>query len=233
MRGPRALALSLAILAMIPTPAGGTSRGPEDSFAIVFTLSDAVNPEAEPVSFEIDPNAWPDLALGDHVIWRNEGRLPHALADASGLFTWGPILPGEQIVFTPWAAGTYRFVERTGSLLEPVGSWEEGTFQVQPSIEGDFFAGVSSVRWATRPPPKGMAFDVQVSRGGFGQRWQSWLQTTSSFSGTYVSRRNIVEKGGCSPAFRARVADADDPTQHLEWAYTYGICVIVAPRQSR
>lgn len=216
MRTTARSALALVVLALAAAPA---AAGPDR-----FVLDDAITQDG--LEFTVNPSLH-DLVLGHgKVAFRNDGDLPHTLTERSGLFEWGPIAPGERLVFDPWAAGRYRFEEADEELY--TARSEGGRFVVEPAVGpgGDDWFGQRSVRvrWATRWAPEGLVYDVKYSRGG---SWRWWKQGVRSPSKRFVVPNWDPAATSSCLGFKARLRDPDDPGRKLGWAETGIRCIVI------
>lgn len=208
--------VAVALVGLIVTPA---AAGPDP-----FVLDDAITQDG--LEFTISPGVH-ELVLGHgKAAFRNEGDLPHTLTERSGLFKWGPIAPGERLVFKPWAAGRYRFDEAEEALYTLRS--DGGVLVAKPAVGpgGDDWYGqrVVRVRWGSQWAPRGLVYDVKYNRGG-GWRW--WKQGVRA-----PSKRFVVpnwEPGASSSClgFKARLREADDADRRLGWADTGVRCIVV------
>ncbi|HWO88841.1 MAG TPA: plastocyanin/azurin family copper-binding protein [Chloroflexota bacterium] len=96
---------------------GSRSRAANVAVAIV-------EPSTDPQSWRYEP-ATLTVALGDTIVWTNEGVVPHTVTSTNNVFDSGNMDHDETFTWAPTAAGTYTYI----CLYHP---WMVGTVVVTP-----------------------------------------------------------------------------------------------------
>jgi hypothetical protein len=138
----------------------------------------------------------------------------HSLTDRSGtrLFDSGLRPPGSSYVYTFCCAGTYRVQDRTTAQVSIV----QVPVLVSPpagTLDTEF-----AVTWASRDPPSGFLFDVQILRP-LSMRWRSWLLDQADPGSVFVPDRSVG-----TYQFRARLTNVRRG-RHSGWSPPVAITV--------
>jgi Tol biopolymer transport system component len=191
-----------------PPPPGIASRGRDTRVTQLTFNGTSTKPDWAPaigadMLVEVtDAGFQPKVATigqGDTVQWNFVGTVTHSVKDSSGmgLFSSGPVEPGEDWSFTFIGAGSYRYKDAftpgmTGMIRVPVAA---------TPATGDLSTRFA-ITWATAAPPAGYVFDVQLLRPG-STTWQDWKVDRSS-----LMARFTPDAGTGVYQFRARIENA-------------------------
>ena len=152
----------------------------------------------------------PHTATEDHELWDMTGTYGQTPANPPG---FGPGESRERA----FEAGTHRYfcrvhpVEMRGSVAVPVRLEAAGTVvETKPSGRRRVRRRIR-VTWAPSVPAAGLAFDVDIRRGG--GAWRPWRRGKRAASGTF---RTQAAKAPWS--VRARLRRVDDAEAATDWS---------------
>jgi plastocyanin len=154
------------------------------------------------------------VAQGDTVQWDFVGALTHSVKDSSGmgLFSSGPMEPGEDWSFAFAGAGSYRYKDTfTGA---------SGTIRV-PTTVSPASGGLTTrftVTWAASEAPAGFVFDTQILRPG-AAGWVDWKVDRVT-----AAARFTADAGPGLYQFRARIENVTK-ARTSQWSPSASITV--------